>query len=244
MRTPRRPEEGHARCGAPFLPQVISRSLSHLNAPTHRPGGSRTSSTRRRLAIMDTTRDNFEAVLPQIVEDLQSCEFVAMDFEMTGIGTTDSASRSSHGDLPQVSVLLRGGPLWVYVYPSHSRHHRLASTTQPQERYAKMRTVASRYNIIQLGLCTFTKGKGGKGELVARPYNIYTCADEGEDVCLSLSAITFLRGNKMDFNTWLSKVGGSVCVCACWGVVMLWRVVTTLHPTIHPPYRTHRASRT
>lgn len=74
-----------------------------------------------------------------------------------------------------------------------------------------MRTVASRYNIIQLGLCTFTKSKGGEGkdegQLVARPYNIYTCADDGEDVCLSLSAITFLRGNKMDFNTWLSKVG-------------------------------------
>lgn len=76
-----------------------------------------------------------------------------------------------------------------------------------------MRPVASRYNIIQLGLCTFTKekkpsGKGGskaQETLVARPYNIYTCADEGEDVCLSLSAITFLRGNNMDFNTWLSK---------------------------------------
>jgi poly(A)-specific ribonuclease len=72
-----------------------------------------------------------------------------------------------------------------------------------------MRPVASRYNIIQLGLCTFTREKGkGKGKeetLVARPYNIYTCADEGEDVCLSLSAITFLRGNNMDFNRWLSK---------------------------------------
>ena len=50
-----------------------------------------------------------------------------------------------------------------------------------QERYAKMRPVASRYNIIQLGLCTFTKEKPGKGQgqeeqLVARPYNIYACA--------------------------------------------------------------------
>ncbi len=79
-----------------------------------------------------------------------------------------------------------------------------------QERYAKMRPVASRYNIIQLGLCTFTKEKPGKGQgqeeqLVARPYNIYACADEGEDVCLSLSAISFLRGNNMNFNQWLSK---------------------------------------
>lgn len=87
-----------------------------------------------------------------------------------------------------------------------------------------MRTVASRYNIIQLGLCTFTKSKGGEGkdegQLVARPYNIFTCADDGEDVCLSLSAITFLRGNKMDFNTWLSKV--RCCAPAC--AVKSWRL--------------------
>lgn len=51
---------------------------------------------------MDTTRDNFEAVLPQILEGLQDCEFVAIDFEMTGIGLTDPASRSNYGDTPQV----------------------------------------------------------------------------------------------------------------------------------------------
>lgn len=102
---------------------------------------------------MDTTRENFEEVLPEVLEAIQGCAFVALDLEMSGISLTDPQFRTNYGDTPQ-------------------------------ERYAKMRPVASRYNIIQLGLCTFTKG-GGKGgkkqgadELVARPFNIYTCADE------------------------------------------------------------------
>lgn len=98
---------------------------------------------------MDTTRENFEEVLPEVLEAIEGSSFISIDFEMTGISLTDPAFRTNYGDTPQ-------------------------------ERYAKMRPVASRYNIIQLGLCTFTKGKGKKGaeELVARPFNIYTCADE------------------------------------------------------------------
>lgn len=105
---------------------------------------------------MDTYRENFGEVWPQIEEAIAGCDYLVLDFEMSGINLTDPAFRHNYADTPA-------------------------------ERYAKMRPVASRYNIIQLGLCTFTKGKGGKGkeeELVARPYNIYTCADE---VCSSYS---------------------------------------------------------
>lgn len=31
------------------------------------------------------------------------------------------------------------------------------------------------------------------------------CTRQGEDVCLSLSAITFLRNNKMNFDDWLTR---------------------------------------
>lgn len=132
---------------------------------------------------MDVTKENFAEVLPGLEAALEDCEFVAIDFEMTGISLpgNNSSSRSNYGDTPQ-------------------------------ERYAKMYPISSRYNIVQMGVCVFSKatkkGKLAEGEketLVARPYNFYTFAAEGEDVVMSLSATHFLKDQGMDFNKWVRQ---------------------------------------
>ena len=115
---------------------------------------------------MDVTRANFLEVLPQLETDLEDCEFVAIDFEMTGISLNDRKEmRSTYADIPQ-------------------------------ERYAKMRPVATRFSIVQMGVAIFSSGskgagkeKGGKGKgkgkkkesgtLTVKPYNFYTFAEEG-----------------------------------------------------------------
>jgi len=132
---------------------------------------------------MDVTKETFAEVLPGLEAALQDCEFVAIDFEMSGISLPGNggSSRSNYGDTPQ-------------------------------ERYAKMYPISSRYKIVQMGVCVFSKAtkKGMAAEteketLIARPYNFYTFAAEGEDVVLSLSAMHFLKDQGMDFNKWVRQ---------------------------------------
>ena len=49
---------------------------------------------------MDVTKANFLAVLPRFEAALQGCEFVAIDFEMSGIRTPGQAEKPTHGDTP------------------------------------------------------------------------------------------------------------------------------------------------
>lgn len=91
--------------------------------------------------------------------------------------------------------------------------------------------VASTYGIIQFGLCLFHEVITADGSIVveASPYNFYlvrrkSCdyiaklfimepssyndlqfADSGADISISSSSISFLRNNKMDFGTWITK---------------------------------------
>lgn len=71
----------------------------------------------------------------------------------------------------------------------------------PARRYSKMRTVASRYNIIQVGVCLFHETESGGG-YVARPYNFYLFPDAGT-ITMEGSSINFLRTHNMDFNKWI-----------------------------------------
>mmetsp|Transcript_27351 Transcript_27351/g.64259 ORF Transcript_27351/g.64259 Transcript_27351/m.64259 type:complete len:553 (+) Transcript_27351:119-1777(+) len=71
----------------------------------------------------------------------------------------------------------------------------------PSRRYAKMRNVASRYSIIQFGICLFHETENGSG-YVARPYNFYLFPEAGI-VTMEGSSINFLRDHKMDFNKWI-----------------------------------------
>lgn len=79
---------------------------------------------------------------------------------------------------------------------------RIRKDDTPQERYKRMRMVASRFGIIQFGLCLFHEVKGG---LEASPYNFYLFPNEGSDVIMSASAVDFLRRNNMDFGTWINR---------------------------------------
>lgn len=72
----------------------------------------------------------------------------------------------------------------------------------PQDRYNKQRVVASRYNLVQVGVCLFTED--GSGGYVARPYNFYVFPEKGDDIILSASAIAFLKKNGMDWQKWIS----------------------------------------
>ena len=114
--------------------------------------------------------------VPSILSQLPA-DFVTIDEEMSGIHNPEFNMRNKKHD-------------------------------DPDGRYAKMVPVAKRYAMIQFGLCLWTKAPAGKeGETVyeATPYCFYTFADNGPDVCLSTSAISFLRNNKMDFAKWIGK---------------------------------------
>lgn len=122
------------------------------------------------------TQATFEPAVAALAELLPTAEFVAVDCEMTGIHL--GASQPS-----------------------------LRDTTQ--ERYDKMRPVATAYSLIQVGICTFHRDPAaadGAGPLVARPFNfsvLPSTAGGPRRLLLDMSACSFLRRNKMDFNAWI-----------------------------------------
>lgn len=71
----------------------------------------------------------------------------------------------------------------------------------PARRYLKMRNVASRYSIIQFGVCLFHEREDGGGYF-ARPFNFYLFPEAGV-MTMEASSIGFLRDHKMDFNKWI-----------------------------------------
>jgi poly(A)-specific ribonuclease len=88
---------------------------------------------------------------------------------------------------------------------SNGREGRNSKYDTPQARYAKMVPVASKYAIVQIGLCFFQKDTVNLGKYVAYPYTFYVFPESGNDIVLSASSIKFLKENNMDFNTWISK---------------------------------------
>ena len=75
----------------------------------------------------------------------------------------------------------------------------------PNTRYTKMRSIATKYSIIQFGICFFHDSPEGEDGFIASPYNFYLFPDYGTDIVVSASSIDFLRKNKMDFGTWIGK---------------------------------------
>ena len=69
------------------------------------------------------------------------------------------------------------------------------------ERYHIMREVSLKYNMIQFGLCTFTKTNDAYH---AQPFNFYTFPETGT-ITMSASAIDFNRTYNMDFQRWIYK---------------------------------------
>jgi len=79
----------------------------------------------------------------------------------------------------------------------------------PSVRYSKMRKVASRFNIVQVGLTMFhrvvssstTDDEDAEDKFEARTYNIFTFPSKGQ-ITLDGSAVEFLVKNNMDWNAW------------------------------------------
>jgi len=74
-----------------------------------------------------------------------------------------------------------------------------------EKRYIKLAKTASRYNIMQLGICTFKKdNSNNKLNYICKPYNIYVfplCSDR--KMTMEISAIYFNSKNNFDFNKWI-----------------------------------------
>jgi len=74
----------------------------------------------------------------------------------------------------------------------------------PAMRYSKMRKVASRFNIVQVGITMFHRVGGGdtSDEYIARTYNVFTFPAKGHQITLEGGAVEFLVSNGMDWNAW------------------------------------------
>ncbi|KAG5504376.1 hypothetical protein JKF63_04827 [Porcisia hertigi] len=141
---------------------------------------------------MQVRRDNLPAVFPHFQELLHTCDFYALDEEMTGIG------------VPEMTDTI---------------------TFSPSESYHSKRLAASRYSIIQVGVCLFRRIPASSGgaaaglttpeapqRYAAYPFNFllfpqvsddYTAEESGGDVVVSPSALAFLRRHGMDFQRWV-----------------------------------------
>lgn len=74
-------------------------------------------------------------------------------------------------------------------------------------RYNKMIAIATRYTIIQFGICLFHQDPSNDNTMIATSYNFYIFPHSAYnlDMTISTSAIDFLRKNNMDFNEWLTR---------------------------------------
>ena len=117
------------------------------------------------------------------LEKLKSCYYLSFDEEMTGINTKNQG---------------QGG--------DNNRED------DPDERYFMMREPATKYIIIQFGVCLFHlheespagEGEAPKTKMVASTYNWFLFPDSGEDISLSVSAIQYGRRHNMNFGKWMS----------------------------------------
>lgn len=63
---------------------------------------------------MDVTKTSFNDVLPTILEKLQTCKFVSLDLEMSGIYSTDRSKRNRKDDTPAHRYSNMIGPASTY----------------------------------------------------------------------------------------------------------------------------------
>jgi poly(A)-specific ribonuclease len=148
------------------------------------------------LNTMDVTRDNFTAVLDELLERIDTCEFYAVDLEMTGISTT------AHPETAQMSL--------QQLY--QAKRHVAGRYSIIQVGICLME---------KRGAGAAPKGGNRATEYDARCYNIFVFPSEDElrgkivsseraggaegDVVLSPSAISFLRQHGLDFQRWIYR---------------------------------------
>lgn len=91
------------------------------------------------------------------------------------------------------------------------------ATMTPDESYTAKRLVASRYSIIQVGICLFHKKQGytedGQHSYDARPFNFFVFPNRSDlanssfqserDVVMNSSTVAFLQKHHLDFQSWI-----------------------------------------
>ncbi|EEQ31090.1 conserved hypothetical protein [Microsporum canis CBS 113480] len=92
---------------------------------------------------MEVTKRNFTQLLPQILQAIGDCSFVALDFEFSGIFNQKLRPASSYAD----------GDLSL------------------QKRYEEVKQAAEEYQILQVGITLVTEDSEN-GTYLLRPYNI------------------------------------------------------------------------
>lgn len=53
---------------------------------------------------MDLTKDDFDAHFADMEKAIAECDFMALDFEMSGISVSDKKNQPNYMDSPQVSI--------------------------------------------------------------------------------------------------------------------------------------------
>ena len=132
---------------------------------------------------MDVTKETFPAVSGQVIDFIKTCDFYAVDCELTGV-----------------------------MVPSMPEG--LCDT--PERNYALKGTAATRYSIIQFGVCTFHRDPKDPKNFITRPFNFFLFPSEHphhlggysdrtleRDLILNPGAISFNRRFKMDFQKWI-----------------------------------------
>ncbi|KAL8948511.1 MAG: hypothetical protein Q9222_005314 [Ikaeria aurantiellina] len=102
---------------------------------------------------MDITAQNFQSLLPSLIAAIAEAQFVAIDFELSGIASRQNKSRPDGGH--------RGGK------PSL------------QQRYEETKQAAETFQILQMGLTCVGESRD-RGVYVVRPFNFFLnpCPDD------------------------------------------------------------------
>lgn len=140
---------------------------------------------------MEVTRENFAAVVDEFCELAETCDFFAIDEEMTGINLPD-----------------------VIETPIMSIEERYAIKKVVAERYNIIQVGVCLFHKVVRG----PNEQNTKPAYVARPFNFFLFPPSVEDVSggsmatplrsdvvLSSSAIAFLRRHGMDFQRWVYR---------------------------------------
>jgi poly(A)-specific ribonuclease len=123
------------------------------------------------------TRGNFKAVLPELLQQLQTCEFVSFDEEMSGIETKESRNRKDDTPEERYRKMIQVAKKYSIIQFGMCVFHKSPPSTEDGE-------------VVMTGT----------------PYSFYMFPDGGgRDITLSASSCSFLRKNNMDFGKWIGE---------------------------------------
>lgn len=105
---------------------------------------------------------------------------------------------------PSVSTSSSQASKWTTMTRSDTTNSSSSATRKYPLRYPQMRSIAMKYNIIQIGLCFFIQEND---KIEAYPYNFYVFPRSYKNinpvVCLQSGTMDFNSRNGMDWNRWI-----------------------------------------